>query len=67
MPKITIDKNRCKDCLLCVGVCPKGAIIETEELNRLGVKPVQPKEGAECVGCMMCVLMCPDCCIEVYK
>ena len=67
MAKITIDKDKCKGCLLCISVCPKGLISVDEKLNRKGVKPVKYEESDECVGCMMCAVICPDCCIEVYK
>jgi len=67
MAKIIINQDKCKGCLLCVGVCPKGLISVDNKLNRKGVKPVRFKEGDECVGCMMCAIICPDCCIEVYK
>lgn len=67
MPEITINREKCKGCLLCVLFCPKGLIVVEEGLNSKGVKPVKFKEGAECVGCCMCALICPDCCIEVYK
>ncbi|MBP7836075.1 MAG: 4Fe-4S dicluster domain-containing protein [Candidatus Omnitrophota bacterium] len=67
MPRITINKNKCKGCLLCVGVCPQGLIVAQEELNVRGVKPVKFKAGGKCAGCARCALICPDCCIEVYK
>ncbi|MCX5701329.1 MAG: 4Fe-4S binding protein [Candidatus Omnitrophica bacterium] len=67
MPKITVDKNKCKGCLLCISVCPKGLIVVDKELNSLGANPVKFKTGGECIGCAFCALICPDCCIEVYK
>lgn len=67
MAKITIDKDKCKGCLLCISVCPKNLISADKKLNRHGVKPVKFMESDECIGCMMCAIICPDCCIEVYK
>jgi len=67
MPKITINKNTCKSCLLCVSFCPKGHLVEGKTLNSLGVRPAAIKTDVECAGCMLCVLVCPDCCIEVYR
>ena len=87
MPKITINKEKCKGCLLCVSVCPQGLIIEAQELNSRGLKPVSfsrqanlkaggipvksnqvpGQPGGKCIGCSMCAVICPDCCIEVYK
>lgn len=67
MAKITIDKNRCKGCFLCISVCPKGALTKEEQLNKHGVTAVTMKEHADCLGCALCAVICPDCCIEVYK
>ena len=67
MAKITIDRDKCKGCQLCITVCPKGAIEIDTELNRFGIKPVKVKKNIECSGCTMCAIICPDCCIEVYK
>ena len=67
MSKITINREKCKGCLLCISVCPKGLICAEKELNRQGVKPVKFRETGECLGCMLCAVICPDCCIEVYK
>lgn len=94
MAKITIDKEKCKGCLLCIAFCPKGQIVVGRKLNRRGAKPAifsrQPdansggippsataesrqkrekagKDNVECIGCSLCAIICPDCCIEVYK
>ncbi|MBM3244682.1 MAG: 4Fe-4S dicluster domain-containing protein [Candidatus Omnitrophica bacterium] len=67
MAKITINREKCKGCLLCVNVCPKGSIKQGKSLNSKGAKAVEFRENAECLGCMMCAVICPDCCIEVYK
>lgn len=66
MPKIKIDKARCKGCYLCVANCPKGLIKISAELNTKGVKPAF-FAGGKCTGCSMCALICPDCGIIVYK
>jgi 2-oxoglutarate ferredoxin oxidoreductase subunit delta len=67
MAKIVIDKEKCKGCLLCVSVCPKGALISLKELNKKGVLPVGVEDGIPCSGCRFCALICPDCCIEIIK
>lgn len=66
MPKITIDQEKCKGCLLCIGFCPKGLIKENSILNKQGVNAVEFQDTGECSGCAMCAVICPDCCIEVY-
>jgi len=68
MPKITIDRERCKGCLLCINFCPRGLIKLDNNLNCLGAKPVKfTDDSGECLGCIQCALICPDCCIEVFK
>lgn len=68
MPRITIDRERCKGCLYCVSCCPRNLIKLDNNLNPLGVKPVKfVNNDKGCIGCMQCALICPDCCIEVYK
>ena len=67
MGKITINRDKCKGCLLCVTACPRQLISQDISLNRCGVKPVKFRDSGECIACALCALICPDCCIEVYK
>jgi 2-oxoglutarate ferredoxin oxidoreductase subunit delta len=70
MAKIVINTDRCKSCMLCVTVCPRGLIRQSNELNKRGMYPVartKSKSKDGCTGCALCALMCPDVCIEVYK
>ncbi len=66
MPKIKIDKSRCKGCYLCIVNCPNSLIKIDSELNVKGVKPVV-FSGGKCTGCGMCAMICPEFIIEVYK
>lgn len=66
MPKIKIDKDRCKGCYLCVVNCPNSLIKIEDKLNAKGVKPVV-FSGGKCTGCGMCALICPEFVIEVYR
>lgn len=83
MAKIIIDQDRCKGCFLCVNFCPKGLIKKSIKLNKQGLNFVEfsrrnnlnkggipPKAGdlsVVCIGCRQCEVICPDCCIKVYK
>ncbi len=67
MAKVSINKDKCKGCLLCISFCPKGAIKKSKAINKLGVNFVEFQDNDACLGCMMCALICPDCCIEIYK
>jgi 2-oxoglutarate ferredoxin oxidoreductase subunit delta len=66
MPKIKINKNRCKGCYLCVVNCPQGLIKISTEMNVKGVKPAI-FSGGKCTGCGMCAIICPDRGITVFK
>jgi 2-oxoglutarate ferredoxin oxidoreductase subunit delta len=70
---ITIDRELCKGCYLCVSVCPNHLIAASDELNQKGYYPAQfsqtnddRKEG-KCTGCATCAIVCPDVAIEVYR
>jgi 2-oxoglutarate ferredoxin oxidoreductase subunit delta len=67
MAKITINQDRCKGCLLCLNFCPKGLIKQSVKLNKQGLNFVELNLNGDCIGCMQCAVICPDCCIEVYK
>jgi len=61
--KITIDRERCKGCQICIEVCP---------LNRKGYSPARFKENVSegekgCTGCAQCATVCPEVAIEVYR
>ncbi|MFY9402915.1 MAG: ferredoxin family protein [Candidatus Omnitrophota bacterium] len=67
MPKITINKDKCKGCYLCIEVCPKRLISKDEGLNINGYQPVKFRDSKECIGCALCAIICPDSCIEVWQ
>ena len=55
MNYITIDKEKCKACYLCVKECPKKLIKISDETNSLGQHVIEfdDKEN-QCLGCAMC-------------
>jgi 2-oxoglutarate ferredoxin oxidoreductase subunit delta len=67
MSRIEIAAERCKACELCISVCPKDCIQQSDTLNRYGVYPMRMRELAECTGCTLCATICPDTAIEVYR
>ena len=69
MSYITIDKNKCKSCYLCVDVCPKKLIKKGNVVGKSG-EPVAEFEDSnkECLACSSCAMVCPDLAItEVNK
>ena len=70
--KITVDKELCKGCHLCIEVCPNHTIEVSKSLNKKGYLPAQFKENSEkgekgCTGCAQCATVCPEVAIEVYR
>lgn len=71
--RITIDRELCKGCYLCVSVCPNKLIAVSEKLNQKGYYPAEylEKDSKEndrkCTGCALCAVTCPDIAIEVYR
>lgn len=63
---ITIDRDGCKGCGLCIEVCPKKILrFDTSTLNVLGYHPVFADEG--CIACGFCAIICPDMVFSIYK
>lgn len=67
MPKIKINKEKCKGCGLCIFYCPKGQIEISDELNEKGLHFAVFKDEGKCTGCCICAKVCPDATIEVYR
>ncbi|MFT5875222.1 MAG: 2-oxoglutarate ferredoxin oxidoreductase subunit delta [Clostridium sp.] len=59
--EITLKKERCKGCGICVAFCPKNVLA----LDTLG-KIFVINEDA-CINCGQCELRCPDYAIYVEK
>ncbi|MBN2125254.1 MAG: 4Fe-4S dicluster domain-containing protein [Deltaproteobacteria bacterium] len=68
---ITIDRELCKGCYLCISVCPQERINVSRQLNQKGYYPAEQVAGGEdakpCLACAMCATICPDVAIEVYR
>ena len=62
---VTIAKQRCKGCELCIPACKPDVLRMSTDRNELGVAYPQLTPG--CTGCGACLLVCPDLCFEVYR
>ncbi len=65
MPRIVVQKDRCKGCELCVNACPQRILAMSEEINLKGYFFATVAEPHRCIGCRMCAITCPDAAIEV--
>jgi 2-oxoglutarate ferredoxin oxidoreductase subunit delta len=70
---IEIDSELCKDCKMCISVCPHHLIASSDRMNQKGYYPALfiekelKKEGKKCTGCSLCAIVCPEIAIEVYR
>jgi len=70
---IEIDLELCKDCKLCISVCPHHLIENSDRMNQKGYYPTHyieknhKKEMRKCTGCGLCAIVCPEIAIEVYR
>jgi 2-oxoglutarate ferredoxin oxidoreductase subunit delta len=62
---VTIDRETCKGCLLCIPVCPPEVLVMSTAVNSKGYRYPLLRDG--CTGCELCAKVCPDFCFEVYR
>jgi 2-oxoglutarate ferredoxin oxidoreductase subunit delta len=62
---ITIDRERCKGCELCIPACRPGVLTMSTDVNAIGYR--FPELSPGCTGCRACHAVCPDFVFEVYK
>ncbi|MGA1843825.1 MAG: ferredoxin family protein [bacterium] len=62
---LTIEKDWCKGCELCIEACPHHLLSLSEDLNASGFHYAVLTDPEECTGCASCALMCPDLAIQI--
>ena len=68
MAKLTINKEACKGCGLCVTACPKKILRVSQTVsNNQGYFVVEEIAPEQFIACAFCATMCPDCVITVEK
>ena len=63
--RVSIDKERCKGCELCVEICRKAVLKMSKLLNSKGYHYVEVVAPDECNGCRECSQICPDTAVEI--
>ena len=65
MPRILIDRERCKGCLQCVQACPQGVLALGKAFNAKGYAVAEIVAPRRCLGCRLCCIACPDVAVEM--
>lgn len=58
--QISLDRELCKGCGLCVTFCPEGILVMGDQFNSHGYPVVEVTDAGACRGCLFCTLVCPD-------
>ncbi len=58
--QVTVLKERCKGCELCVEYCPRIVLRMSKTFNLKGYTFPEVAEEDKCVNCHFCEVLCPD-------
>lgn len=65
MPRIIIDKEKCKSCGICIETCPNKLIKFALSTNKQGMVPAEFVDSdKKCTGCALCAISCPEIAIK---
>lgn len=57
--RVSIAKERCKGCELCIEFCPKDVLVLSDDFNFKGYHyPIVRNDV--CINCRLCVTVCPE-------
>jgi 2-oxoglutarate ferredoxin oxidoreductase subunit delta len=66
MKRLILNENYCKGCLICIEVCPVGAIQSSGQINSKGYILPLEKDMNLCTECLLCEVVCPDFAITIH-
>lgn len=60
MPNVVIEEKGCRDCSLCIEICPTDVFAHDDGRGMAVVR-----SEVDCIGCTSCQFICPSRCIKV--
>ncbi len=64
---VIVIKDRCKECGLCISLCPPKVLDTEKTYNKFGYRPTYLKGKDGCIGCKICEFACPEFAIFVRE
>jgi len=65
--EVIILGNRCKECGLCINLCPMKVLETGSKTNKKGFYTTIPAHPEKCIGCSICEYICPDYAIFIRR
>lgn len=65
--RVNVIIERCKECGLCIALCPAKVLAKGKEVNSRGFRFTVPANIKACIGCRICETNCPDFAIFVEE
>ena len=65
--RVVVITERCKECGICISVCPTKVLVKGPRANSRGYRYPIPEHIEKCIGCKMCEWSCPDFAIYVER
>ncbi|HIQ03290.1 MAG TPA: 4Fe-4S dicluster domain-containing protein [Desulfurococcales archaeon] len=65
--KVVIIGDRCKECGICIEICPRKVLRRGDKPNDRGFRPPIPVNEELCTGCKLCEMLCPDFAIYIEE
>jgi len=65
--EVLVINDRCKECGLCIELCPTKVLDKSNSFNKFGYRPTYIKDNSGCIGCKICEYACPEFAIFVMK
>ena len=58
--RVYVITERCKECELCINLCPTKVLVKGGRPNSRGFRYPLPRFMDRCIGCRVCEWSCPD-------